>query len=326
MINLWPSFYFVVVSVVLITSLIGYLQLARRYALFDTPNERSSHTLITIRGGGVIFLMAIILYLIFSGGQYLTILFGALTLGLISFIDDVKNLSAKLRLTLHFIVVLFMLHDLDLLNFSWLLLVVLFFVLWLMNAYNFMDGINGITFSNTLSHILALSFASYLTGFIDINLLFVLLLANLVFGFFNFRKKAICFLGDVGSIPLGFLLITFTFLLIIDTGSIDPLVFFSLYMIDSGWTIAQRVLLKENIFKPHRKHLYQVLVNEFGFSHLAVSSAFFLIQMLINVGYFLLQDRVEGNWYFVITIITLSIIYIVLKYKLTSFAQKVKKY
>jgi UDP-GlcNAc:undecaprenyl-phosphate/decaprenyl-phosphate GlcNAc-1-phosphate transferase len=320
----WPPFYFVTIALVLLLILLVYLRLAKRYSLFDTPNERSSHSQITIRGGGVIFLIAVILYLIFSGGQYLTIMLGALTLGFISFIDDVKNLSAKLRLALHFIVILFMLHDLGLLYFNWILPFVLFFVLWLMNAYNFMDGINGITFMNTLSHLIALSFAAWLTGFVDLNLLILLIIANLIFGFFNFRKRAICFLGDVGSIPLGFLLISLTFLLIINTKSLDPLVFFALYMIDSGWTIAQRILKKENILKPHRKHLYQVLVNEYGFSHLVVSSTFFLIQMAINAGYFLLENRIEGSWYFIFTFTALSVIYIPLKYRLINAARSVQ--
>ena len=321
----WPPVFYLTIAFVLFTTLLVYLRLARKYSLFDTPNERSSHSHITIRGGGVIFLIGVILYLFFSGGQYLTIMLGALTLGFISFIDDVKNLSAKLRLALHFIVILVMLHDLGLLYFNWILPFVLFFVLWLMNAYNFMDGINGITFMNTLSHLIALSFAAWLTGFVDLNLLVLLIIANLVFGFFNFRKRAICFLGDVGSIPLGFLLISFTFLLIMFTKSLDPLVFFALYMIDSGWTIAQRILNKENILKPHRKHLYQILANEYGIGHLTVSSTYFVIQMLINSGYFIVGDKLGSNWYFVWTITSLSIIYIVLKYYLIKGSHKAEQ-
>jgi UDP-N-acetylmuramyl pentapeptide phosphotransferase/UDP-N-acetylglucosamine-1-phosphate transferase len=318
----WPFQYFLIIGFVLFAFVQIYLRLAVKYNLFDTPNERSSHTKRTIRGGGVIFLIAIIGYLFISKGQYFTVLAGALALGVISFVDDVKNLPAKLRLALHFIVVIFLLYDLDLLHFTWLLPVLMVFILWLMNAYNFMDGINGITFSNTLSHLFALVYAAYLTGFIDLNLLYLLILTNLVFGYYNFRKQAICFLGDVGSIPLGFVLIALTLLLVIDNGSIDPLVFFSLYMIDSGWTIVQRILNRENILKPHRKHLYQLLANEYKIGHLEISTGFFMIQMVINTGYFILDDRIEGNGYFFLVIAISSSVYIPLKYFLVKRASE----
>lgn len=319
----WPYPYFIAISIALFGMLLIYLRLAKRYSLFDTPNERSSHSNITIRGGGVIFLAAIIIYLLITGGNYLMILSGALMLGLISFIDDIKDLSAKLRLGLHFIIILAVLNELGLLTFSLILPVLLFYFLWLMNAYNFMDGINGITFSNTFSHLLALSWASHQAGYLDRNLLITLLIANAVFGFFNFRKRAVCFLGDVGSIPLGFMLIAFTLMLVVDSGTLDPLVFFTVYMLDSGWTIAQRLLNKENILKPHRKHLYQLLANEYGWSHLVVSTIFFLIQMIINAGYFMLKGSLEPNWYFFIILGTGSLLYIGLKYRLLLALPKV---
>lgn len=314
--QVWPYSYYIAITIVLFSLLLTYLRLARRYSLFDTPNERSSHSNITIRGGGVIFLVAIIIYLALTGGNYLMILTGALLLGFISFVDDIRDLSAKLRLGLHFIIILAVLNELGLLTLSWILPIVLFFFLWLMNAYNFMDGINGITFSNTLSHLLALIYASYLNDDPDLDLLLVLLIANSVFGFFNFRKKAVCFLGDVGSIPLGFMLISFTLMLVVDGGTLDPLVFFAVYMLDSGWTIAQRLLNKENIMKPHRKHLYQLLANEYRWHHLLVSSVFFLIQMSINAGYFLLDGSLGQNRYFFIVMGTGSLFYIALKYSL----------
>lgn len=312
--EIWPIYYYVITTVVLFVAMFAYLKLAPRLSLFDTPNERSSHSTITIRGGGVIFLIALILYLILSAGNNLVIVTLSLLLGVLSFADDLYDLSAKFRLLVHFIAVMSVMSYLGLLTMNWWTPIILFFFIWMMNAYNFMDGINGITFANTLSHILALMWVSFVAGILEMNLLLMLLTGTLIFGIFNFRNKALCFLGDVGSIPLGFLLVSLTLMVVISTDSIDPLTFFALYMIDSGWTIAQRLWQGENIMKPHRKHLYQVLANEFKIPHLFVSTVYFLIQMCVNASYFLWNDSLQPGVFFLVIISILSVLYILVKW------------
>jgi UDP-N-acetylmuramyl pentapeptide phosphotransferase/UDP-N-acetylglucosamine-1-phosphate transferase len=312
----WPIYYFVFALFFFVAILLGYLKAAKRWALFDTPNERSSHKQITIRGAGVIYLVGILFYSVLSEFQYAPLLIGALLLGVLSFVDDLKSLSAKLRLALHFIVITSFLYSLGLLSFNWMLPLLFFFFLWFMNAYNFMDGINGITFLNTASVLVGLIWMNQLEPFVDINLLLIIFLANLVFGIFNFRTKALCFLGDVGSIPLGFLLIGLTLMLALKMDSINPFIFFVVYMLDSAWTIAQRVFQRQNIFKPHRMHLYQLLVNEFGIHHLAVASLYFTIQMMINVIYILSLESKLSVWFFPTVMILFSILYIRLKLNL----------
>lgn len=309
----WPIYYFVFALFFFVALLLVYLKAAKRWSLFDTPNERSSHKQITIRGAGVIYLVGILFYFVLSEFQYAPLLIGALLLGVLSFVDDLKSLSAKLRLAVHFLVIAGFLYSIGLLSINWILPLLFLFFLWFMNAYNFMDGINGITFLNTASVLVGLIWMNQLEPFVDINLLLIIFLANFVFGIFNFRTKALCFLGDVGSIPLGFLLIGLTLMLALKMDSINPLVFFMVYMLDSAWTIVQRIVKRQNILKPHRMHLYQLLANEFGIHHLVVASVYFLVQMTINAFYILNADSLKSSWFFPVAMILFSGVYLCLK-------------
>lgn len=300
---------------ILLSVLMIYLRLAPKLGLFDTPNNRSSHKEVTIRGAGIIYPIALVIYGFLYDFVPLPLIVGGLFLGVVSFIDDWKNLTARLRLILHAGVISWCISDLMWGNqLFWLIPLITFVYLWLMNAYNFMDGINGMTALNSLSVLLALLLLNIDKPFTNSFLLFVLILATVIFSFFNLRKKAICFLGDVGSIPLGFVLIGLTLGAINSSGDTNPLVFFVVYIIDSGWTIFQRLIAKENILKPHRKHLYQVLVNEKGFGHLTVSVAYFAIQMGINGLYFAI-DWPE-HIFLIATFIFLSVAYGLIKSRL----------
>ncbi len=300
---------------ILLSVLMIYLRLAPKLGLFDTPNNRSSHKEVTIRGAGIIYPIALVIYGFLYDFVPLPLIVGGLFLGVVSFIDDWKNLTARLRLILHAGVISWCISDLMWGNqLFWLIPLIAFVYLWLMNAYNFMDGINGMTALNSLSVLLALLLLNIDKPFTNSFLLFVLILATVIFSFFNLRKKAICFLGDVGSIPLGFVLIGLTLGAINSSGDTNPLVFFVVYIIDSGWTIFQRLIAKENILKPHRKHLYQVLVNEKGFGHLTVSFAYFAIQIGINGLYFAI-DWPE-HIFLIATFIFLSVAYGLIKSRL----------
>ena len=300
---------------ILLSVLMIYLRVAPKLGLFDTPNNRSSHKEETIRGAGIIYPTVLVLYGFIYGFLPLPLIVGGIFLGVVSFIDDWKNLTARLRLILHAGVITWCIFDLNWGNqLFWLIPLIAFVYLWLMNAYNFMDGINGMTALNTLSVLLALLFLNIDKPFTNSFLLFVLILATVIFSFFNLRKKAICFLGDVGSIPLGFVLIGLTLAAIYSSGDTNPLVFFAVYIIDSGWTIFQRLIAKENILKPHRKHLYQVLVNEKGLGHLTVSVAYFAIQMGVNGLYFAIDW--PKHVFLIATFLCLSAGYVLIKQRL----------
>ncbi|MCL4639220.1 MULTISPECIES: MraY family glycosyltransferase [Olivibacter] len=265
----------------------GYFRLAEHFNIIDKPNQRSSHTLITIRGGGVIFYFAALFYFFWSGYRYPFFFIGLSLMAFVSFLDDIYTLSNKLRIVVHLISVAFLLHQLDFFQQSWpLILVAAFVIIGVINAYNFMDGINGITAAYSFVIIWLLWLANEHYDFIDDQLLYFLAIGNLVFFYFNFRNKAKCFAGDVGSVSMSFILIYALFLLIIKAANPIYLLFLSVYGIDVVTTIGIRLLKRENIFKAHRMHLYQYLGNEAGLNRLMI--AFFYSSVQLFIGFFII--------------------------------------
>lgn len=266
----------------------AYFYLAKRYHWVDKPNERSSHTKVTIVGAGVIFYFALLFFelheFLGSGRFSLPYLFiGATLLAVVSFVDDRIHLPNKIRISSHFIAAALMFWELDIYHNLWWVWVVILFVLVVgtMNAYNFMDGINGIT---GLYSVVTLGTILYLSGLRFYYLNVFLLLAVLVFLFYNLRKKAVCFCGDVGSITISYLII-FLLLILIINRTFDYMILLLVYGVDSILTIISRIKKGENIFKAHRSHIYQLLVHERGWSHIQVSFSYALVQLLINVLY-----------------------------------------
>jgi UDP-N-acetylmuramyl pentapeptide phosphotransferase/UDP-N-acetylglucosamine-1-phosphate transferase len=283
-----------------------YFKIADHYNIIDKPNSRSSHTSITLRGGGIIFPTAILTACLLGYVSW-TVTFSVALVAIVSFIDDIKPLSQLPRFLSHAIAIGLIFYDLGLFMQAIWILPILFFVLigWV-NVFNFMDGINGITVLYSFVAILSFSF-------LDINrdslpLLIIMALSCCVFGIFNVRKKAKTFAGDVGSISmamfLGFLMVK----TILASGQIGYLLFLSVYGIDAGITIFARVKRKENIFQPHRSHLYQYLANELGYSHIVVSLLYAGVQLLINISLLYLQKTGELSLPIVISFLVLQIV------------------
>ncbi|MCD7973495.1 MAG: glycosyltransferase family 4 protein [Candidatus Azobacteroides sp.] len=313
-------FYYILIFLLLIIIEMLYFKVADKFSIIDKPNERSSHSKITIRGGGIIFTAGIILYAIFFNLPYPWFILGLVLITIVSFIDDTGDLSSKIRIVIHFISILLMLYQLEILqNYPWIyILATLIIATGIINAYNFMDGINGIT--GGYSSIIVLSFwfiNYYVFPFTDGHLLIVILLSLLVFNFFNFRKKAHCFAGDVGSISISFILIFLVGQLIIETQDLGFIIVFGVYGVDSILTIVHRLMLKENIFKPHRKHVYQLLCNELNVPHILTSFLYMSIQVLIIAGWLLFWEYAYPYryYYFVLSVFVLIILYILFKKK-----------
>jgi UDP-N-acetylmuramyl pentapeptide phosphotransferase/UDP-N-acetylglucosamine-1-phosphate transferase len=271
---LFPSFF----AIFLI-----YLNLADHFNIIDKPNERSSHSKITIRGGGIIYLIAALVAVLLHR-EFLLPVLAFLMIGVISFTDDIITLSSRTRVIFHLAavcIIFYYLHIFILMPF-WLIGLSFVLVIGIINAYNFMDGINGLTGLYSLIVLTGLQYVNYYSiRFVEVDLIWLPILASIVFLFFNFRKEAKCFAGDVGSVTIA-LWITFLLLtLIIKTGTFAYILFLTVYGIDSVLTILHRLLLRQNIFKPHRLHLYQILANETKISHLAISALYALIQALI---------------------------------------------
>ena len=259
-----------------------YLKIANRFNIVDKPNNRSSHEVVTIRGGGIIFPISILMYFVLSGFQYPIFVAAIFIISAISFVDDIKPLNTSIRLVIQFIsIVLVIVQLFPDIPFLFIPLV-LFILLGGVNAYNFMDGINGITGAYSLVLLCTFCYLNQSLSFVDNDLIVFGLLSVLLFLIFNFRTKALCFSGDVGSLSIALFVLFLLFKLIIVTGEPIYALFLMVYGIDSGFTLISRKLKGENIFEPHRTHLYQLLVHLKGYSHLSVSFLYSFIQLGIN--------------------------------------------
>lgn len=261
-----------------------YFKIADKFNIIDKPNERSSHTQVTLRGGGVIFYFGALLFFLISDFQYPYFILGLSLMALVSFLDDVFTLSNKIRLLVHLISVILMFVQIGLFSYAWFIpLIALVLTIGIINAYNFMDGINGITAFYSLVVLSLLAIVNLSINFVDKNLIYYSIIGSLVFGFFNFRQKAKCFAGDVGSVSIAFIIVFLLSQLIVKTGNIIYLLFLTVYGLDAIWTIVRRLIKKENIFKAHRSHLYQYLANENKVNKLVVSAVYGIIQLLIGI-------------------------------------------
>ncbi|QBO59686.1 MraY family glycosyltransferase [Chryseobacterium salivictor] len=320
-----------IVLIALLLCIQLYFAIAKKYNIVDKPNERSSHTRITLRGGGMIFPIA---YLLFMGYEVLFNHYafyldnapipnfwlfglGLLLICAVSFIDDIIDLSSKIRLIFHFISVTLLLYFLNafkLLPF-WAIPMCYILIIGILNAYNFMDGINGISGLYSVVLLGSLWFVNqYLVEFVTPDFIIYPIMAAVVFLYFNFRKRARCFLGDIGSMGIAFWILALLGLLIIKTGELKYLLFLTVYGIDVISTIAERLRLKEDIFKPHRRHLYQLFANEQQVDHRLISFAYALLQVVI-CGIIIKEDRL-GLWLFPLIALPLMVLYLILKYRL----------
>lgn len=291
-----------------------YFKLAAHYNIIDKPNERSSHTSITIRGGGVIFVIAAIVALCFDFKTFAMPALGIIVIGVISFLDDIYSLPNKVRILFHIAAVsLMFLYLAVFVNFPGYAIIAFYIlVIGIINAYNFMDGINGITGLYSLVTLGALQFVNMQrTQFINEDMIWLPMLACAVFLFFNFRKKAACFAGDVGSVTIAFWIITLLLKLILFTGEWKYLLLLAVYGVDTILTIIHRLILKQNIFKAHRLHFYQLLANERKMPHLLVASLYAVVQAAIDV--FIISNENSLQMNIAMVGIPLVLIYIIVK-------------
>jgi UDP-N-acetylmuramyl pentapeptide phosphotransferase/UDP-N-acetylglucosamine-1-phosphate transferase len=274
---------YLVLMIIMFAVMISYFKVANHYNIIDRPNERSSHTEVTIRGGGVIFLFAALCALILHPESWMIVL-GMFTIGVISFIDDRITLPSKTRIIFHLTAVTMMFFSLGILQLlPWYICAALYIlVIGVINAYNFMDGINGITGLYSLVVLSGLQYLNYkVFPFINTDLIWLPIMACCVFLFFNFRKRAKCFAGDVGSVTIAFYITYLILNLIIQTGNYAYILFLAVYGVDAVLTIIHRLILKQNIFDAHRLHFYQILANEQKWSHLYVSILYTIMQLVI---------------------------------------------
>ena len=302
--------YYLIILVLLFLAELFYFRIADKCNIIDKPNERSSHTRITLRGGGIIFYFGVLAYFLTSHFEYPWFMLALTLITFISFVDDIRSTSQVLRLVFHFSAMALMFYQWGLFSLPWwTLFVALIVCTGIINAYNFMDGINGITGGYSLVVLVALAYINEaVVPFVEQGFILTVLCSVVVFNFFNFRKRAKCFAGDVGSVCIAFVLLFFIGKLVIRTEDFSWIILLAVYGVDSVLTIIHRLMLHENIGLPHRKHLYQIMANELKIPHVIVSLAYMTIQTFIIVGYIYYQQY--GYIFLIGCILLLSAIYV----------------
>jgi UDP-N-acetylmuramyl pentapeptide phosphotransferase/UDP-N-acetylglucosamine-1-phosphate transferase len=305
---------YLIVLVLLLAAELFYFRIADRFNIIDKPNERSSHNYITIRGGGVIWWVAALLYLLFNlsvtAGWFLA---GITLIAGVSFVDDVKGLGQKMRLLFHLLAMSCAFYLAGVFgSYPWWAIVIGYVVfIGIVNAYNFMDGINGITGLYSIAVLASLQYVNLSYGnFVPPDLIWYPMIASLVFLFFNFRKRARCFAGDVGSVAIAFWIVTLLLILILKTENLIWIGFLMVYGVDAVMTILHRIYLKQNIMEAHRLHFYQILANEKKIPHRLVSLIYFTVQLLCSA-LIILFYPVLGWGIFVILLLLLMGLYMI---------------
>jgi UDP-N-acetylmuramyl pentapeptide phosphotransferase/UDP-N-acetylglucosamine-1-phosphate transferase len=323
--------YIIITAILLVVELV-YFRIADKCNIIDKPNERSSHSSIVLRGGGVIFVLAAWIWAAFYGLNYPWFLIAVTIVSVLSFIDDIRSLSDSVRLVGQFIgmglliLQLFTSSPGSMIAESSLWTKVLFVIAALIvcvgatNIYNFMDGINGITPGYSFAILIPLFVLNREMEFVDESLIVVVLLANLVFSYFNFRPKgkAKCFAGDVGSVGIAFILLFMIGMLIMRTGDITWLIFMVAYGVDGCCTIVHRVMLHENLGEAHRKHVFQLMANELKIGHMTVTFFYMILQLVISLVFVLvIPDTVWAHWVYlgaVLVVLVLGYVWFMRKY------------
>ncbi len=317
---------FILIFVILIAAEVLYFKLADKFNIIDKPNERSSHSTIVLRGGGVIFLFGVWLWSLFFGFQYVWFLAAVTLVAGVSFVDDIRSLPDSVRLVAQFLAMALMFYQLDILHLEmwWMVIVALVVCVGASNVINFMDGINGITGGYAMASLIPLALlnadlAGAAGSFVDQRLIVTVILADIVFCFFNFRPKgkAKCFAGDVGSIGMAYILLFLIGRLILKTQDVTYLIFLLVYGVDGCLTICHRILLHENLGEAHRKHAYQLMANELKIGHMKVSSFYMCLQLSISLGFvYLCPNTLLAHWLYLLgTAVVLSIAYVLFKKK-----------
>ena len=318
----------IITALLLILELV-YFKIADHFNIIDKPNERSSHSSIVLRGGGVIFSLAMVAWavmMIFQGElsvvvEYLPFLVGLLLVAGVSFWEDVKSLPDSVRLVVQFGAMALMFWCMGIMHWNmwWIVLVALVVCVGATNVINFMDGINGITAGYALAVLVPLVLLNRDLGFVDTSFLVVAILGVLVFCIFNFRPKgkAKCFAGDVGSIAIAFIMLFAIGRLVVMTKDVTYLIFLLVYGVDGCLTICHRILLHENLGEAHRKHAYQLMANELKIGHVKVSLLYMAMQLIVSLGFiYLCPDSVAAHWgYLVGATVVLAVAYVLFKKK-----------
>ena len=312
---------YIIIAVLLIVTELVYFRIADKYNIIDKPNERSSHTKVVLRGGGIIFTIGLWIWSIVFGFQYPWLLAGVTLAAGVSFVDDIHSLPDSLRLVVQFTAMFLVFQEIGLMQWGmwWIVPIALIAAVGGTNIFNFMDGVNGITAGYSLAMLIPLAVTNRNMVFLEESYLVVAIIGVLVFSLFNFRPrgKAKCFAGDVGSIGMALILVFCVGRLMLATGDVSWIVLFLVYGVDGVLTICHRIMLHENLGQAHRKHAYQLMANELKMSHVIVSLIYMGLQLVVSLGFiYLIPNTIVAHWiYLVIAALVLAVAYVLFKMK-----------
>lgn len=310
-----------IIFIILLALEVVYFRIADRCNIIDRPNERSSHSTIVLRGGGIIFMLGLWIWAAFYGFGYPWFVVAVTLIAGVSFVDDIRSLPDSVRLVAQFVAMGLIFYQMDMLHWEmwWVVILALIVSVGATNIINFMDGINGITGGYALASLIPIYILNKEMGFVEESLVVTVILADVVFCLFNFRPKgkAKCFAGDVGSIGIAFILLFMIGQLIMRTGDVTYLVFLLVYGVDGCLTICHRIMLHENLGEAHRKHAYQLMANELKIGHVKVSLLYMGIQMAVSLGFiYLCPNTPLAHWLYLFgALLLLSVAYVLFKKK-----------
>ena len=310
-----------IIFVILLVLELTYFKIADKCNIIDKPNERSSHSTIVLRGGGIIFMLGLRIWAAFYGFGFPWFVVAVTLIAGVSFVDDIRSLPDSVRLVAQFVAMGLMFYQMDMLHWEmwWVVILALIVSVGATNIINFMDGINGITGGYALASLIPIYILNKEMGFVEESLVVTVILADVVFCLFNFRQKgkAKCFAGDVGSIGIAFILLFMIGQLIMRTGDVTYLVFLLVYGVDGCLTICHRIMLHENLGEAHRKHAYQLMANELKIGHVKVSLLYMGIQMAVSLGFiYLCPNTPLAHWLYLLgALLLLSVAYVLFKKK-----------
>ena len=305
-----------IIFVVLLALELAYFRIADKFNIIDKPNERSSHSSIVLRGGGIIFVLGLWIWAAFFGFAYPWFLAAVTLVAGVSFVDDIRSLPDSVRLVAQFAAMGLMFYQLDMLHWEmwWLVLVAFIVCVGASNVINFMDGINGITGGYALASLIPIYILNKELGFAEESLVVTVILADIVFCLFNFRPKgrAKCFAGDVGSIGIAFILLFLIGRLVMLTGDVTYLIFLLVYGVDGCCTIVHRIMRHENLGEAHRKHAYQLMANELKIGHVKISLFYMCLQLAISLVFVLcVPNTAWAHWAYLIgALLLLTVVYV----------------
>ena len=263
--------------------LIGLLKTNLANIALDAPNHRSLHSALTPRTGGLAIMLGVLVAFAMLGGLWAWIGIAAGFM-LVSLMDDVYGLQVRWRLAIQLLLCAGFVWFFMLRQPWWVLFLALPALIWMTNLYNFMDGSDGLAGGMTAFGFGAYAVASYMVGNLQLTFMCgAIVVSSLAFLLFNFYPAKI-FMGDAGSIPLGFL-----------AGAIGlhgwqqglwpmwfPVLVFSPFIVDSTATLLKRVLRHEKVWQAHREHYYQRLVL-LGWGHKKTAVAEYILMFLIVI-------------------------------------------